>query len=178
PAAEGKFPGEVEYWFRHALVREAAYGMLTEEDRSIGHRLAAEWLEQAGAADAMVLAEHFERGGEPGRAAIWYRRAAEQASEGDDLDAMITRRERALACDARGEMHGELMLRLAKAYFWRGENTSAMERGALAMRGLRPGSASYCAAAVEVVRASGRVGDMARLVECPDALLALPVPAE
>ena len=57
-----------------ALVREAAYAMLTDEDRLLGHRLAGAWLEQAGAADAMVLAEHFRRGAEPVRAARWYER--------------------------------------------------------------------------------------------------------
>ena len=48
PQQEGRFPGEVEYRFRDTLVREAAYGMLSDEDRALGHRLAAEWLEQAG----------------------------------------------------------------------------------------------------------------------------------
>src|SRR6185503_11381753 len=88
-APEAKFPGEIELGFRHALVREAAYGMLTEEDRSVGHRLAGEWLEQAGEGDAVVLAEHFERGGEPARAASWFRRAAEEAFEGNDLELSI-----------------------------------------------------------------------------------------
>ena len=32
----------------HALVRDAAYAMLTEKDRVLGHRLAAEWLEARG----------------------------------------------------------------------------------------------------------------------------------
>ena len=57
-----------EFTFAHALVREAAYAMLTDEDRALGHRLAGAWLEQAGLGDAMVLAEHFRRGGEPARA--------------------------------------------------------------------------------------------------------------
>jgi eukaryotic-like serine/threonine-protein kinase len=80
--AGGKFPGEAEYTFRHSLLREAAYGMLTEDDRAVGHRLAGEWLERAGEVDASVLAEHFERGGETTRAAAWYRRAAERAASG------------------------------------------------------------------------------------------------
>ena len=40
----GKFPGEDEYVFRHGLVREAAYAMLTDADRGLGHRLAGQWL--------------------------------------------------------------------------------------------------------------------------------------
>ena len=42
--------GDVELVFAHALVREAAYAMLTDEDRLLGHRLAGDWLEQAGVA--------------------------------------------------------------------------------------------------------------------------------
>ena len=40
-------PGQEEYLFLHAYVREAAYGMLTDSDRALAERLVAEW--QAGA---------------------------------------------------------------------------------------------------------------------------------
>jgi predicted ATPase len=64
----GRFPGEVEFRFQHALVREAAYEMLIKDDRVAGHWLAGQWLEQVGETDAMSIEEHFERcggGGEP-----------------------------------------------------------------------------------------------------------------
>jgi tetratricopeptide (TPR) repeat protein len=93
----GKFPEEEEYRFRHALVRETAYAMLTDEDRVLGHKLAGSWLERAGETDAIVLAEHFDRGGEPARAVAWYRRAAAQALEGNDLAAAVRRVERGIA---------------------------------------------------------------------------------
>ncbi|HLM74895.1 MAG TPA: protein kinase, partial [Polyangiaceae bacterium] len=38
------FPLEPEYGFRHALVRDAAYSLLTEADRAEGHRLACTYL--------------------------------------------------------------------------------------------------------------------------------------
>ena len=66
---DSRFPGEVEYRFQHALIREAAYEMLTKEDRVAGHWLAGHWLEQVGETDAKMIEEHFERcgrGGEPG----------------------------------------------------------------------------------------------------------------
>jgi eukaryotic-like serine/threonine-protein kinase len=66
---DARFPGEVEYRFQHALIREAAYEMLTKEDRVAGHWLAGHWLEQVGETDARMIEEHFERcgrGGEPG----------------------------------------------------------------------------------------------------------------
>ena len=77
---------EEEYAFRHSLLREDAHAMLTDRDRVIGHRLAGEWLEQAGEQDPKVLAEHFERGGEPARAAKYHLEAAELASEGYAID--------------------------------------------------------------------------------------------
>jgi hypothetical protein len=58
-----RFPGEEEYVFRQTLVREAAYGMLTDADRRLGHRLAGAWLERVGESDPGVVAEHFERAG-------------------------------------------------------------------------------------------------------------------
>src|SRR5262249_4095499 len=58
-AATGERREDLELTFTHALVREAAYAMLTNEDRVLGHRLAGAFLESAGAGDAMALAEHF-----------------------------------------------------------------------------------------------------------------------
>ncbi len=57
--------GDTGYVFRHTLVREAAYAMLTDGDRTLGHRLAGEWLETHGSTDATAMAEHFRRGGIP-----------------------------------------------------------------------------------------------------------------
>lgn len=57
-----RFPGETQYAFRHGLLREAAYGLLREEDRNVGHRAAARYLERMGEIDALVLAEHYRRG--------------------------------------------------------------------------------------------------------------------
>jgi len=60
PRSGSRFPGEEELAFRHTLVREAAYGMLTEADRALGHALAAAWLEQKGERGE-VLAEQAAR---------------------------------------------------------------------------------------------------------------------
>ena len=74
-----------EFVFRHALLQEAAYDMLTAEDRVLGHRLAGEYLEASGEREAIVLVEHYERGGEAKKAAHWCRFAAEQALDANDL---------------------------------------------------------------------------------------------
>ena len=43
-----RFRDKLAYSFRSALVREAAYAMLTEEDCRLGHELAGHWLEACG----------------------------------------------------------------------------------------------------------------------------------
>lgn len=85
---ESRFAGEEEYAFRQALLREGAYGLLTEKDRELGHRLAGDLLVRAGEQDPLILAGHFERGGMNSHAAEYYIRGAELASSRRDyLDA-------------------------------------------------------------------------------------------
>ena len=169
-----RFPGEPEYAFRHALVREAAHAMLTENDRMLGHRLAGEWLESQGEGDAMTLAEHFERGGEPTRAVGWYRRAAKQALEGDDLEGTIQRVERGIACGARDENLGALRLVQAIACRWRGELASTERHGLEAMQWLPLGSAPWYEALNETLTATARTGNLERARTLIEALSATP----
>ncbi|MDC0683159.1 protein kinase domain-containing protein [Sorangium atrum] len=152
-----------EYSFRHGLVREAAYGALTEYDRRLGHRLVAEWLEGEGKGDAAELAEHFERGAEPGRAAAWYRRAAEQALRGNDLLAAIRHAERGLACGATGAEAGGLLLVDAEARVWRGDFAVAEQRALEAVALFEPGSPSWYSAVTWVVMAAGKQGAFDRV---------------
>ncbi|CAN93268.1 Protein kinase [Sorangium cellulosum So ce56] len=129
PQPEPRFAGETEFTFRHGLVREAAYSMLTEVDRRLGHRLAGAWLEEAGERDALVLAEHFEHGGEIEAAARWYEQAAEQALEASDLDGALARVARALACAPGEQAAARLHTIAATAHNWRGAFVEA-ERAA------------------------------------------------
>ncbi len=170
----GKFPGEEEYAFRHGLVREAAYEVLVGEDRVLGHRLAGAWLEEAGERDALTLAEHFDRGHAPDRAAVWYQRAAEQALEGNDLEGALRRSERAIALGAEGEMLAALWQIRTEAYKWRGANADAREAARKAMAATSTGSEAWCLAAGEVAAACGKLADRAALVDVAEALLAQP----
>jgi len=95
---QSRYAGEHELAFRHALLREGAYAMLTEEDRRLGHRLAGEWLERHGEADPMVLAGHFERGGDGERAARYYLHASQQAFHVLDYEATAVRAGLGLGC--------------------------------------------------------------------------------
>src|SRR5262249_31487983 len=74
----------------HGLLREAGYAMLSEPDRVIAHRLAAEWLEGAGENDALILADHFELGRCMERAVVWLTEATNSALDGGNTAATIT----------------------------------------------------------------------------------------
>ncbi|MFO0626693.1 MAG: protein kinase [Polyangiales bacterium] len=58
-----RLEGRDEFAFASTQLRDAAYTSLTEADRTLGHRLAAPWLESVGVRDAVELADHYERGG-------------------------------------------------------------------------------------------------------------------
>jgi eukaryotic-like serine/threonine-protein kinase len=161
-----KFPAEDEYVFRHSLVRDAAYSLLTETDRALGHQAAAAWLEQAGETDAVVLAEHHERGGQPREAAAWYRRAAAEALEAQDLPAAVSRAGRGLACacDADDALRGALYLIEAQAHHWLGQFAEQGTAADAAMARLPRGGGPWCQAAAEAATARGRLGDQDGLV--------------
>jgi tetratricopeptide (TPR) repeat protein len=162
---QSRFPAEDELTFRHALLREAAYAMLTDKDRAVGHRLAALWLDEHGETEPLILAQHLEMGGERARAVALYRRAAEQALEGNDFSALIARAERGIACGADGEMLGALYTLQAEAYFWRGEAEQVDRCGSLALSALPRGSTLYNRALARLVISSGRRGRLDRVTE-------------
>ncbi|MFO0761991.1 MAG: protein kinase [Byssovorax sp.] len=154
---------ERELTFSHALVREVAYGMLTPEDRALGHRLAGAFLESAGERDAASIAEHFDRGGDALRAAQWFERAAEQALAGNDLGAAIALADRAEARGAAGEALGRLHLVRASAHRWRGELGEAEESALAAMSLLPEDSRPWLTAVHDAVSAAAKLGHNDRL---------------
>ena len=148
-----------EYVFRHDLVREAAYAMLTDADRVLGHRLAGEWLEQIGHPEAATIAEHLRRGEELQRAAGWYRRAAERALEANDLTLVLDLVARGEGCGAGREVLAGLLLSEAEARLWRGELPPAEDRGRRAMELFPMGSTAWFRAATQAGLAAGKRGD-------------------
>ncbi|MBX3231263.1 MAG: protein kinase [Labilithrix sp.] len=153
-----RFELETEYAFRHAIVRDAAYQMLTTEDQELGHRLAADWLEKAGEDDPMVLGEHFERGGNRARAAFFYARAAFQALEGNDFVAAKLRADRALQAGAGADVRGQLQLVLAEASRWSGEHEAARGHALAALEALEARSADWYVAAAEATESAMTLG--------------------
>ncbi len=168
-----RFATEDEYQIRHALVQQAAYGMLTESDRKLGHTLAGEWLELAGEIDAMVLAEHFERAGDA-RAIEHFLRAGEQALAACDFAAAAARAQRGIACNAQRELLGSLRLVEAESLKWAGELARAASPALDAMALLPPGSVKWFAAACEAADAHGKLADAHQLTAIGEQLRVAP----
>jgi tetratricopeptide (TPR) repeat protein len=147
PSEESAYAGHEEFVFRHALVRDAAYALLVDNDRALGHRLAGDWLERVGSNDPAVLAEHFSIGGAPSRAAIWYQRAAQRALEGDDLSLVLDYVERARACDPDDETIGSLHLLEAHALWVRGSYADGERAASAAMQSFATGATDWFRAA-------------------------------
>lgn len=106
PQREGWGADQARFKFRHALVREATYSLLTEDNRAISHRLACTHLEQAGGADPAVLAEHAYQGKVFELAARFYIEAGQRALSSFDLDAAERHARRAIECGVHGEQLG------------------------------------------------------------------------
>lgn len=155
---EGRFQGEEEFTFRHALVRDAAYAMLTGQDRTLGHHLAGSWLERVGETDAVVLAAHFELGADKTLAGDWYLRAAEQALEANDFLGTIERARRALDCGVEGRDAGEAWFMQAEACKWLGRNVEAQSAAKEAMTNSLRNSARWLSCAAIFATMSSKMG--------------------
>jgi eukaryotic-like serine/threonine-protein kinase len=144
---ESRFPSEEEFAFRHGLLREGAYATLTEDDRALGHRLAGEWLSQREESDPLELAEHFERGKEPARAASFFMRAAEQAHRTWDLPAALQHAQRGLAAGATEDVRLALLGSLCAIHAWRNQPGPALPYAEEVIRLAAPGSVPWARAA-------------------------------
>ncbi len=167
PRSSGRDP---EYVFRHALVRDAAYAMLTDDDRATGHRLAAQWLENAGEQDADVLAAHLTRGGQPDLAMEKYLLAAMAAFKANDLDGALARCDAAAAC-LPGSSNAALSALRGAIHRWRGEFAESAEHARAAFEELPLGAVASFEAAADLVTASGKLGRRDRLIAVAERIL-------
>jgi eukaryotic-like serine/threonine-protein kinase len=165
---ESRFAREEEYSFRHALVREGSYAMLTDRDCVRGHALAADWLIAVGEPDPTILADHFERAGNAPRATEHFVKAAELALAAADFTAAIGFTDRAHATGAppEGETAAELLAIRADAWHWSHDAARSYDAAKQAFSIARAGSKSYG-------RAMGAAVSSALLLRRRDALDAL-----
>ncbi|HRI64951.1 MAG TPA: protein kinase [Polyangium sp.] len=162
---ESRFAREEEYSFRHALLREGSYAMLTDRDRVRGHALAAEWLLSMGEPDPTILADHFERGGNVPRAVEYLVQASELALAAGDFTAALafTSRAEATGGAVEGELAAEIAAIRADAWHWSHDAVRSYDAARQAITTARRGSKSYG-------RALGAAVSSALLLRRGDAL--------
>jgi hypothetical protein len=138
-----RFPSEAEYRFRHALVRDAAYALVPDDFKPVGHRLAGTWLERAGERNPGVLAEHAQLGQQPERAIHFHGLMAEQLLNRHDTHAALRSVKAALDCGPSVEARAHLLALQSMAALW-GEGM--LESGSLRalLPELRAGSFPWC----------------------------------
>jgi hypothetical protein len=129
-----------DYKFRHGLVRDAAYGLLTEKDRAQAHQLAERHLDQLGDVDPAVLAEHAEKGGLAARAGQHWLRAAERANARFDLAATERFVAAALVCPMDDATRAVARALAAVTKYKGGDLMNIYEQALATIGELRPGS--------------------------------------
>ena len=113
--ASSRVAGQDEWLYRQAVVRDAAYASLFEEDRRSLHLAAGTWLDAVGIADLGIIAGHYELGGDRERAAHAYARAAHQALYNfGQIQNALQLADRGLACGATGSERADLLLTRAQ----------------------------------------------------------------
>jgi hypothetical protein len=170
--SSGRFESQLELSFRHALLREGAYAMLTTDDRTTGHRLAGSWLERSGETDPRLLAEHFDRGDEAAKAAAHYWKAAEQALESGDYGAVAALAARGRALATEPEVIAGLGAVDADARLQSGDFMEARRASMDVLGSARPGSRTQGRAIyVSLMTAVLLDRDAGRLEEASEQLL-------
>ncbi len=179
---ERDVPSEWTWRFRQDLVREAAYAMLTDEDRRLGHQLAGQWLVDNAIADPLSLAGHHLAAGEHGLAAAALAQAAEQALEACDNEAALRHAERglALAGDSaaaeadHGAVRARLLVVMAEAQRWRGAYAATLGPATEALGLLTEGEEAFYRVLGCAIVAAGQTKDQSALERCLALLVATP----
>jgi class 3 adenylate cyclase len=176
-ARRSSVEGEIEYAFKHVLVRDVAYGQIPRADRAQKHLRAAEWIEALGRLEdhAEMVAHHYVNAFELARAA------------GEDVDpdravrALGEAGERALTLNALAQAEGyyrqavglapddpELLLRYGRVLYLReerGEDELTRARGELLSAGNRESAAEATLMLADIAWKHGRGKDMESLLD-------------
>ncbi|HYQ02067.1 MAG TPA: AAA family ATPase [Polyangiaceae bacterium] len=151
-------PSKTALVFAHALMRDAAYDLLTESDRTLGHQLAARWFETAERSDPMITALHHARAGDSAGAGRWYFRGTLEAFKIGDFSATTGAAEQALACELNQQQRGHVQAVAAHAYRLLGNVEQSKRLSADALRSLPPNSPLWREAARTAMMAGASTG--------------------
>jgi tetratricopeptide (TPR) repeat protein len=172
PQAGSRLAGEVEYAFRHALLREAAYSLSSAEDLARDHLLAARFLERSGERDPRVLAEHCLRAGARDEAAAWILAAAIDSYRACDSAGVLALVDRGVACEPRGEVLAGLHAMASWVHAWNFNATQSEAHRERAVEHAVPGSPWWCSASTGQINHAVYNGDLDRFHALVDLYLA------
>ena len=112
-----RLEGDVEYRFRHALIRDVAYATIPRAERAGRHADVARYIEASVGEDtgpvAWILAHHWRAAGDPARAVPHLLAAAEIAERGWATHEVVDLYSRALELAADDGMRATIRLRRA-----------------------------------------------------------------
>lgn len=150
-----------EFVFRNELIRQAAYELISADERAALHRRVARHLESAHPSAALRIGSHWLSAEEKDPAIAWLCRAAEQALDGHDLQETLRIAEVAIAAGAAGETLGGLWALQAAAAFWQGSYQQCQRWALAALPLIRRGSELFFRVLADAFIASSRIGDQA-----------------
>ena len=158
--------------FAHTLVQEAAYAMLTDEERRDAHARAGLWLEKQPGADPSLIAWQFERAQASADAFRWYEAAARVALRARDVERTRRLLGKALACAPPSEGRARALLLRAETDLLRHETTEGELAATSALRSAAPGSYTWVSAAGMLIGAAGERGDAVHVERMAEMLCA------
>jgi tetratricopeptide (TPR) repeat protein len=175
---ESRLVGESEYVFRHALVRDAVYALVADEEREGWHREAARLLVERGESDPLVLAEHHVRAGDLPLACASFLQAAEESLRANDLSGALALVARGLDCQPSPEERGRLLQIRGRALLWSLRWGEALDAVREAFPLLPEGGMPWFEALWDTLTLSGIFGDDVTLERAGAQLLASTPPRE
>jgi eukaryotic-like serine/threonine-protein kinase len=149
-----RFPGATEYAFRHALVRDAAYAMLTAQGREAAHRAAAAWLERIGESDPLAIVVHHEMAGDRLSAATWLVKAATDARKAGASDRLMALCDRGLVEGIPHDLYVEFLDLRSTGLTYLARWTEAAVGGQELMRLCEPGTLGWFSGAATCLTAA------------------------
>lgn len=162
--------------FRSDLIQSAAYELLTVDDRRVGHRLAAEWLETHGERSALRLGEHWARAGERARSLTAFERASEQALEAGDWAATVELARRAISFGPDEERAAFIELFAVEALAWSARYDEMIEVAERVMARLPRGGQEWSRAACAILLVGGTSLPLAQAVAIIQDITSTPLP--
>lgn len=151
----GQSQNERIFTFRYSLLREGAYSLLTEEDRKLGHRLAAEYLSHQCIPDPQRIADHYDRAGERAQAIEFFLQAAERALRSGDLQTTQQNCDRVAESAPSGQLLGRLHALRSQLSLMAGDVQAAIAHNRMVFSLMPPGSEAFCRAVATHAASAG-----------------------